>query len=220
MRKDRFNSSDLLSLSPRAINGFRSRLREVSLTWGKEITAVGKFFYLSFRDGIPTVDEFIDYIYNQIIPFCIPAKEIRETAKKFEETKDTALWLRLGDKARNLFIKARNERVTTGEPWELILYIILEAALLAPQVASKMYLKTSEMMPVHGADSIHMTYDNVSSVLTLFWGESKLYQQLSATLDEMIKSISAFILPKGGRSPKERDIDIKPTFPTQTTATL
>ncbi len=209
MRKDSLNPGDILTLSPSAIDGFRSRLREVSLKWtGKEITAEGKFFYLSFRDGKPTVNEFIDYIYNQIIPFCIPAKEILETAKKFEETKDTALWLRLGDKARNLFIKAKNEKVTTGEPGELILYIILEAALLAPQVACKMYLKTSEMMPVHGADSMHMKYDNVFSVLTLYWGESKLYKQLSAALDEIMKSISAFVSPAGGRSPKERDIDI------------
>lgn len=190
MSEHSFNPSDLLSLSPRAINGFRSRLREVSLAWaGREITAAGKFFYLSFKDGKPTVDEFIDYIYSQIIPFCIPAREIRESHQKFNETNDTSIWLKLSDKARNLFIKARNERVISGEPGELILYIILEAALFAPQLASKMYLKTSEMMPVHGADSIHMTYAPSSSVLTLYWGESKLYQQLSSALYEIIKSI-------------------------------
>ena len=44
--------------------------------------------------------------------------------------------------------------------------------------------------------------------LLLYWGESKLYQQLSSSLDEICESIAGFVELKDNRSPRERDIDI------------
>ncbi len=116
--------------------------------------------------------------------------------------------MELSDQARNLFIKAAKTLKRSGEPGELILFTLLEALFDAPQVACKMYLKTSENTAVHGSDSIHAKYDSEAVDLKLIWGESKLYQQLSAALNEICASISTFNCRNQGRSLRERDIDI------------
>lgn len=189
--------------------GFEVRLREVPYLWRtRDLSVSGKFLYLSFRDGKPTLDEFVEYIYHRIIPFCIPRKVRLEKDRHYAATGDTRYIVELIDQAKNLFIKAHNSGKTTGEPGELILFILLEALLTAPQLACKMYLKTSEEMPVHGSDSIHVLKGSSENTLCLIWGESKIYQKLSSALDDICASISNFLSEETGRSLRERDIDI------------
>ena len=167
-------------------DGFSARLREVRYDWVEDgLSVSGKFLYLAFRDGHPTVDEFAKFIYDKIIPFWVSRKERRKKGEKYRETSDERHFQDLRDKASNLFIKAHNSRKTGGEPGELILFILLEAILKAPQIACKMYLKTSERMPVHGSDSIHVTSGTQEGSICLIWGESKLYQQLPSALDDV-----------------------------------
>lgn len=71
-----------------------------------------------------------------------------------------------------------------------------------------MYLKTSEEMPVHGSDGIHLAFDDSTKTLTLYWGESKIFGELSKALDEVCSSIAAFNSLKNGKVPHQRDIDI------------
>ena len=173
-----------------------------------QVKITGTFLYFKFKGVEPTISEFVDFIYPKIIPFCIPKKKRGELGKKFSDTNDPRYILELTDQAKNLFIRAKKTLKRGGEPGELILFSALEYYLGAPQIASKMFLKTSESMPVHGTDGIHIKYDQDSNKLCLYWGESKLYQQLSKSLDEICDSLSAFIDRKDGRSPRDRDIDV------------
>jgi hypothetical protein len=175
------------------------------------------------------MDEFVDFIYWKIVPFCIPRKERRKKWELAEATHDERYMHELTDQARNLFIQARakakakakekaeregrefdvsDAQSTTGEPGELILFILLEGILKAPQIACKMYLKTSEAMPVHGSDSVHLARGSTAESVRVIWGESKLYQQLASALDEICGSINGFLSEAEGRANRDRDIDI------------
>lgn len=190
-------------------DGVDARLRTLSYTWEEQgLTVSGNFHYLAFRDGQPSVAEFVQFIYGRIAYFCLPRKERRRQLAKYEEKKDLRHLQDMFDKAKRLLIKAKEQQKTLGEPGELILFILLESVLKAPQIACKMYLKTSEEMPVHGSDGIHLAYDGAAKILTLYWGESKIYGELSKALEEVCASITAFTTPKDGKVPHKRDIDI------------
>lgn len=100
---------------------------------------------------------------------------------------------KLSDKARALFIKAKQGSHRSGEAGEIVLYLLTEWLLQAPQIVSKMYLKTSTQMPVHGTDGIHARYDGKSKTLYLYWGESKAHVGLKSALDSALESINEFI---------------------------
>lgn len=157
---------------------------------------------------MPDIDEFVKYLYHRIIPFCLPRKVREEKDKKYLDTRDPRYIHELTDQARNLFIRAKESGKTTGEPGELILFIILEAALKSPQIACKMYLKTNEQMPVHGSDSIHIMRGSKGDNICLIWGESKIYATLSAALDDVCGSINSFLSEDTGRTIRNRDIDV------------
>lgn len=189
--------------------GFGARLREVEFDCSSSGASVsGHFYYLSLRDGEPTLEEFVAFIYWQIVPFCIPRAERDEADRKYVATKNSRYVVELIDKAKELFVAARKSLSTSGEPGELILFMLLEAALGAPQVACKMYLKTARNVPVHGSDAVHALYDRSSDILELIWGESKLYEQLPSALDKMCESLTAFIDETNKPSSRDRDVNI------------
>lgn len=202
-------NSEILKILEGKYNGFNARFSELKYDWHiKDIQVEGRFFYLTFKDGKVSLDDFVDYIYWNTVNFCVPEKERKRLRQKFIETNDHRYIFELTDKARRLFIKAKEQQLTTGEPGELILFILLEAALKAPQIACKMHLKTNVNMPVHGSDGIHISYDNSSGLLTLYWGESKLCHQLSNALDKVCESIKNFLDDGTGDPPRERDLEI------------
>lgn len=174
-----------------------------------KINAEGKFYYLTFNGTKPTLLEFSEFIYYKVIPFCLTRKKRKYYADKFAETGDDRYRMEPVDKAKGLFVKARGSRDTTGEPGELILFILLEAFFGAPLAASKMNLKTSANMPVHGCDGIHIRYEPTTERLTVFWGESKLTPQLSTSFDNMFDSLTKFLtIDSDGVFPYQRDVDI------------
>jgi hypothetical protein len=190
-------------------DGFKARVEEIDYEWKEDgMEVAGRFFYLAFRDGEPTVDEFVDFVHGQIIPFCIPRRVRDEKRRRFVEEENYRYWNELVDQARTLFIRAKESRKTAGEIGELILFTLLEAAMGAPQLVCKMALKTSEAMPVHGSDSIHATVGSQPGRLCLLWGESKVYQQFSSALDEACESMRDFLAVKDGRTAQHRDIDV------------
>ncbi|BAU38710.1 hypothetical protein APT_01628 [Acetobacter pasteurianus NBRC 101655] len=69
--------------------------------------------------------------------------------------------------------------------------MLIEWVLKAPIVACKMYLKTSQQMPVHGVDGIHLGYE--ADTLIMHWGESKLHQTLPSALDDISSSITEYL---------------------------
>lgn len=189
---------------------------KVPVTPNSDISLNGRFFYLTFRNKKITEKEFAKYIYDKIVRYCIPRKKYQEAMDKFYETKDERFFNDLHDQARNLFVKSlKKNGAHLGEPGELIAFIILEAFFNAPQIACKMFLKTSEKMPIHGSDSVHIKMID-DEKLELIWGEAKMYGKISDAFDEAIKSVGEFIKGKPGdtdRVPRDRDIDIIKDMP-------
>lgn len=143
-----------------------------------------------------------------IVPFCIPRKEREKAREQFIKTGNERHIIEISDKAKKLFVKAKESKKTTGEAGELILFMLLEAIFLAPQIACKMYLKTSQNVPVHGSDSIHIMRGIQEGSLCLIWGESKVYKELSSALSEICSSIGSFLGEGSESSPRDRDINI------------
>lgn len=155
-----------------------------------------RFSYMSFRDGKPTFDDFINTVYGQMIAFCIPRTEIKKATDVVSSSDFIAVsqvMTELSDRARNLFMKARKGSHRSGEAGEIILFIFTEWLLRAPQIVSKMYLKTNHQMPIHGTDGIHAKYDEDKKKLYLYWGESKAHATLDSALKSAISSISDFL---------------------------
>jgi hypothetical protein len=163
--------------------------------------------YLSFRDGLPTFDDFIEVVARHTIAFCLPRSEIRKATEKItkgDHVLGGIVMNELASKAKKLFIKARKGSHRSGESGEIVLYILNEWLLKAPQIVSKMYLKTNNNMPVHGTDGIHAKYDAEAKALRIYWGESKAYLTLDGALDAALKSIAEF--REGGGEDREIEI--------------
>lgn len=185
-----------------------ARLRHVEFdisTSGKRIKIRGS--YPAFRNGSPELDELLQAVHGRIVPFCLPRKDIK---KVFDEAilngpQEAAIaYTGLIKKATDLFIKAKKGDTRSGEAGEIILFLLNEWLLKAPQIVSKMYLKTNSNMPVHGTDGIHGRYDNSDNSLHLYWGESKAYQTLEGAVTAAIKSISEFF----SKNQQKREIEI------------
>lgn len=163
--------------------------------------------YPSFRDGEPTIRELIETVHDHIIAYCLPRSQILNAQKdttSADYVKASRIWAALSSKANELFIKAQQGSTRSGEAGEIILYILTEWILQAPQIVSKMYLKTNNNMPVHGTDGIHARFDAKDQTLYLYWGESKAHKTLASALDDALKSIQEFV--EGNQ--EEREIDI------------
>jgi hypothetical protein len=187
-------------------SGLGIRLKQVPFDWSSGMHRLtGSFQYITFADGVPTVQEFVEYLYDCLIPYCLPKRKIRDALQGVEPTVDYARIVRLHDDAKNLFIKAKNQLESGGEPGELILYALLEWLLKAPRLVSKMYLKTNSNMPVHGTDGIHLSYDVAKDLLTIYFGESKIYQNFSSAADAAFTSM-AELLANAGQISREIEI--------------
>lgn len=155
--------------------------------------------------GLPRTEALAKMVAKRIVDFCIPASEIAEALAQLQKTKSTAAFVELEMKARGLFTELKN----TGEGGELLLFMLLEGLLGLPQIFCKMPLKTNKKMHVHGADGIHAHYDNASSKLALYWGESKLHQSFSAAATTCFESLAPFLkADPGGSGDATRDIEL------------
>jgi hypothetical protein len=152
--------------------------------------------YLAFRDGNPTLSDFVQVLSEKLMHFCIPGSEFLELREKRHTLTEAEYEERVGElraRAQRLFIKTQKSTHRNGEAGELILYLLIEWVLAAPQLLAKMRLKTNPNMPVHGADGIHVHYDREADKLILYWGEAKVHARLSTALDAVEKSIWTFV---------------------------
>lgn len=136
----------------------------------------------------PMVSALADTLYTYIIDYCLSAKNRSGPLTN----KQSAL---LTKEARKLF---RHPTVTdespdkTGEAGETLLYFLMEAVLKAPQMVSKMELKTNHRDEVKGSDGIHAKWNDEISMVDFYFGESKLYKCVSSAMDSALKSIDSF----------------------------
>jgi hypothetical protein len=174
------------------------RLVESPYAWATSgFRLSGNFYSMTFANGVPTTQELVDYLYDCLIPYCLPKKKYESVLKSANPMSDYHKIVRLGDEARSLFIKAKNQLTSGGEAGELILYALLEWALGAPRFVSKMYLKTNSNMPVHGTDGIHLGYDPTTELLSVYFGESKIYEKFSDAASAAFSSMSDLIKNSG-----------------------
>lgn len=198
-------------------SGFENRICKFDSVIDKTHKAeniITHFLYLPFLNHWPTEDEFIDAIYDQIVPFCIPNSIRKKRREEFEKSpKKEHLITGLRDQAQRLFQKAKSSRKKSGEVGELILFMLQEFFLSAPQIACKMSMKTSAEMPVHGSDGIHVLKKENGEICFL-WGESKIYQNPKNAVKRLVESINKFNeIGKDGQNPKQRDIEILNDYP-------
>jgi len=110
----------------------------------------------------------------------------RSSLKKHVENQNFML---ISQEARSKF---RNHLVNKGELGELFLYTFLEGHLEAPQILSKMALKTATNDYVKGADGIHLLKKPDEDRYHLIFGEAKMYQNLTDGFRDAFNSISKF----------------------------
>lgn len=182
------------------------RLRAIEKVWEVgPLRVKGHFHYLALRDSKPTVNELLDVAHKRIVNFALPRSRIRHAIDEMTANPGSAdAWVALSAEARDLFIKTRDETKRSGELGEILLFMLAEWVLRAPIVACKMYLKTAHQMPVHGRDGIHLGFDG--DQLVVYWGESKLHQEISSALSDIVVSISDYIADAAERANEVRII--------------
>ena len=149
--------------------------------------------YLPFREAKPMTGELLDHVRSYICNFALSRSEINETheyAKSANLQQRLIAYNKLRDQASDLFIKAQKSTNRNGECGELLLYLLIEWLLEAPQIVAKMPLKTNGQMPVHGSDGIHVKYDAATDSLMFIWGEAKLHSKIANALGSAVSSVA------------------------------
>jgi hypothetical protein len=149
--------------------------------------------YLPFRNGKPRVGELLDVIRGYICNFAMSRAEIDSVHQKVSAMtpqERMVAYNKLRDDAADLFIKAQISTNRNGECGELLLYLLTEWILDAPQILAKMSMKTNASMPVHGSDGIHIKYDEALDKLIFFWGEAKLHATVNGAMASAVSSIA------------------------------
>lgn len=165
-------------------------------------------FYSVQADGIGRIrtNAFIERICTHIVDFAIPRSKIREASDSFARTGSSQKWLRLAQEAKKLFV----DLSTTGEGGELLLFVLAEHVLRLPQIICKMSLKTSGHVHYHGSDGVHASIDPATSILSLYWGESKMYADPVRAIKDCLESLAPYLKGENGRD--ERDLTLLSSF--------
>lgn len=140
----------------------------------------------------PLVNALSRKLAAQLIDYCIPRSRIAEAKRHLTSTGSTEMFSRLEREARDLFVQLDN----SGESGELLLYMLLERLLNAPQLLCKMSLKTNSQMYVHGTDGVHVRLLD-DGTLALYWCESKLHDRPASAISSCFDSIAPFLLDAG-----------------------
>lgn len=163
-------------------------------------TLVRTHFIAHDVNGNPAVEQLAGAMADAAVDFCIPRTKIDRALAEHARTGSTAALMGLNEQARDLFVKSAG----SGEGGELLLFLLLERVLQRPQLISKMALKTSTEMHVHGSDGIHANLAD-DGVLDIYWGESKLYKSSSAAFKDCFESIAPYLRADGAES-RKRDL--------------
>lgn len=153
-------------------------------------------------NGRLRIEALAEFMRDRVIRFVIPRKDVEaaETAK--EESGDMSLYFRLHERAKRTFATIKN----TGEGGEFLLFALAEKEFSLAQILSKMSLKTSTKMHYHGADGVYASVDD-TGVLSLYWGESKLYDNPTTAITDCLKSLAPHLIKGLGEgSPSGQDI--------------
>lgn len=169
----------LLKVTPEDVDGVICDFPVTSLS-PVSPRRVATFHFLRFQDERPRTADLLVQLANLIVYYCLPRERHAQLPKRpFELIKE----------AQNMFNRVQDQS-KSGEFGELMAYFLLEGRLLAPQIVSKMALKTSGSMNVNGSDGIHLGVRD--GKLTFYYSESKVYQRVKDAIKRAIKSVDAF----------------------------
>jgi hypothetical protein len=148
-----------------------------------------RFHYVKFDgNGKPMLSALAETLYDYIIHYCIASRNRNDILTPTQAT-------RLTKEARKLFVHpaaTEDDPDKTGEAGEMLLYFLIESILNAPQVVSKMELKTNQNKEINGSDGIHMKLCEEDGLVDIYFGEAKIHQNLSGALGSAFKSINSF----------------------------
>lgn len=200
VQKKELDLDEILATLRRDYSKLAPRIRELQHEVKCDCAGVTlRLHFPAFRQAKATVEELVEAAWLQLMPFTLTRKEI-DAVKALQSSipvDDFILKItQLNDSAAKLFIKAQKATNRNGEAGELLLYILTEWVLSAPQFIAKMSLKTNPKMPVHGADGVHVRYCNKTSRLLLYWGESKMYSDVGAAITSAASSIAKSLQPE------------------------
>jgi hypothetical protein len=194
-----FNLEPVLAALQRDYAKLSPRIRKASHSVKCECQGVVlHLHYPSFRQGAPTVQELVDAVVHFLAPFALPRSEIAKVQGlygKIPVEEFSFKTSQLFQSAVSLFKRANKATNRNGEAGELLLYLLTEWVLAAPQLIAKMSLKTNRNMAVHGADGIHVRYCTKTSKLLMYWGESKLYSNVGQAISAAVESITDALSP-------------------------
>lgn len=138
-------------------------------------------------NGILQESKLATYLADLVTDYCIPRERRVAAYAEMATTGSSVAFNELRREAIELFVDSE----TSGEAGELLLYLLTERVLGAPQILSKMSLKTAKAMHYHGADGVHAR--KTEGGLALYWGESKVHANRTAAIRDCLNSVSAFL---------------------------
>jgi Cap4 SAVED domain len=154
--------------------------------------------------GTPNLSKLVEKLFLVLVDFCCSRSEAHSAAEEFLRSKSVEAMAKLQEKAKSLFTKSAK----TGEPGELLLYLLTERVLGYPQILCKYPHKTSAQVHTHGSDGIHASIDPATGHLRLHWGEAKFYSDWNSALSDALDAISELIL-QPAESTKKTDRDVQ-----------
>ncbi|SBO43326.1 conserved protein of unknown function [Cyanobium sp. NIES-981] len=140
-------------------------------------------------NGRPRIESLVEAVAEHVLDYAIPRSEYRAACEEAARTGSSQKVVRLHTKARELF----TDLILSGEGGELLLFALAEKLLKLPQLICKMSLKTNTRMHIHGADGLHAGIDEVSGKLLLYWGESKIFGNVTSAIRDCLKSLAPML---------------------------
>lgn len=140
-------------------------------------------------NGRPRIEALVSAVAEHVIDYAIPRRQISEAYDELSRTRSTQKIVRLANDAKRLFTDLEQ----SGEGGELLLFVLAEKILKLPQLICKMSLKTNARMHVHGADGLHAGVDSVTGNLLLYWGESKVFGDVTSAVRECLASVAPML---------------------------
>lgn len=175
------------------------RIRELAHTVACECDGVVlRLHFPSFRQNTATMTELVEAITRHMLQFALSRSKIDELEAKHSSMEMDGFlnaYEALRAEAYRIFMQANKNTHRNGEAGELLLYLLTEWVLGAPQILAKMSLKTNRDMPVHGSDGVHARYCSTTNRLLLYWGESKLHAKVSDAITDALESVAEALTP-------------------------
>lgn len=159
-----------------------------------------RLLFLRMHGDEPEDHALVEFLTALLVDYVVPlAKRQRANATGIASNTRGSTFAhgRLVLEARRMLLKFEEETKSRyGELGELLSYAIAVHYLGAAQIGSKMALKTSAGMPVHGVDGLHVLA-NPDGTVTFFLLESKLVPSAADASREMVASVAEYRASRG-----------------------